>query len=195
MQTMMSNHKTEIKTILNNQNTEIQTIKNQMSKIISMLEKAACSVRAAGIEDSAIIDERQLTSSSHRPHSYYEPRDGRLHSTTGYGWLMTSPYRVGEWLQVDLESNRKIFGVATQGARGNSCCYTKTFKLEYKTEEQQSFDTIGDDEGNVKIFNGNADNDSVVKNNLDQSITARFVRISPLTWHGAPVIRWELYLC
>merc|ERR1739838_499834 len=123
-----------------------------------MLEKLACSVRAAGIENSAIIEDHQLTSSSQFPGS--KPRDGRLHSTTGYGWLMTSPYRVGEWLQVDLESNRKILGVATQGARGNSCCYTKTFKLEYKTEEQQSFDTIRDDEGNVKIFNGNVDNDS-----------------------------------
>merc|ERR1739838_1107613 len=210
MQTMMSNQNTEIKTILSNQKkqimelstalsnqkTDIKNIKNQMSKIISMLEKAERSVRAAGIENSAIIEDHQLTSSSQYPYSNYEPRDGRLHSTTGYGWLMSNPYRVGEWLQVDLESNRKILGVATQGHRDNSCCYTKTFKLEYKTEEQQSFDTIRDDEGNVKIFNGNvAGGDSVVKNNLDQPITARFVRISPLTWQGAPYIRWGLYLC
>merc|ERR1739838_16851 len=140
IKTMMSNHKTEIKTILNNQNTEIQTIKNQMSKIISMLEKPGvpntatpvastteasrttlttnttpeCSVRAAGIEDSAIIDERQLTASSYYT-SVYEPRHGRLHSTTGYGWLMSHPYRVGDWLQIDLENNHRIFGVATQG--------------------------------------------------------------------------------
>merc|ERR1739838_578988 len=149
MQTMMSNHKTEIKTMMNNQNTEIQTIKNQMSKIISMLEKAgvpstatpvtattpasttnlttnttpACSVNAAGIEDSAIIEDHQLTSSSHLPYSDYEPRHGRLHSTTGYGWLMSRPWRVGEWLQVDLESNRRIFGVATQGRPKSSYGY------------------------------------------------------------------------
>merc|ERR1739838_433324 len=142
IKTMMSKQKTEIKTMMNNQNTEIKTIKNQMSKIISMLEKAACSMRAAGIEDSAIIEDHQLTSSSHLSHSYYEPRRSRLNSTTGGGWVMSRPWRVGEWLQVDLESNRKILGVATQGARGHSCCYTKTFKLEYKTEEQQSFDII-----------------------------------------------------
>merc|ERR1739838_296966 len=192
IKTMMSNHKTEIKTILNNQNTEIQTIKNQMSKIISMLEKPGvpntatlvtattpasttnlttnttpeCSVRAAGIENSAIIEDHQLTSSSHHPYSSHEPRRSRLHSTTGgLGWLMSQPYRVGEWLQVDLESNRKILGVATQGLRGSSCCYVTSYQLEVKKEEQQSFDTIRDDEGNVKIFNGNVagDADSVVK--------------------------------
>merc|ERR1739838_631147 len=158
---------------------------------------ATCSVRAAGIENSAIIEDHQLTSSSHHPYSGFEPRFGRLHSTTGQGWLMSRPWRVGEWLQVDLESNRKILGVATQGYRGLSCCYVTTYKLEVKKEEQQSFDTISDDEGNVKIFNGNVagDADTVVKNELDQPIIARFVRISPLTWEDYPVLRWELYLC
>merc|ERR1739838_966250 len=207
MQTMMSNQNTEIKTILSNQKkqimelstvlsnqkTDIKNIKNQMSKIISMLEKPACSVRAAGIENSAIIEDHQLTSSSQFPGS--KPRDGRLHSTTGLGWSMNQPYRVGEWLQVDLESNRKILGVATQGHRGNSCCYVTSYQLEVKKEEQQSFDTIRDDEANVKIFNGNVDNDSVVKNNLDQPITARFIRTLPLTWKHHPYIRWEIYLC
>merc|ERR1739838_331786 len=185
IKTMMNNQNTEIKTILSNQKkqilelstalsnqkTDMKNIKNQMSKIISMLEKAACSVHAAGIENSAIIEDHQLTSSSHRPiyHSYYEPRRSRLHSTTGYGWVMSRPYRVGEFLHVDLESNRKILGVATQGARGHSCCYVTSYQLEVKKEEQQSFDTIRDDEGNVKIFNGNVagDANTVVKNNLD----------------------------
>merc|ERR1739838_865023 len=224
MQTMMSNHKTEIKTMMNNQNTEIQTIKNQMSKIISMLEKAGvpstatpvtattpasttnlttnttpeCSVHAAGIENSAIIEDHHLTSSSRHPYSSdYEPRFGRLNSTTGLGWLMSPPWRVGEWLQVDLESNRKILGVATQGARGHSCFYVTSYQLEVKKEEQQSFDTIRDDEGNVKIFNGNVagDANTVVKNILGQPITARFIRISPLSWVSSPYLRWEIYLC
>merc|ERR1739838_509409 len=178
--------------------TKYENLLNRTMKLESQLNSTAktCNVRAAGIENSAIIEDHQLTSSSHHPYSACEPRRSRLHSTTGLGWRMSSPYRVGEWLQVDLESNRKILGVATQGRSGHSCCYTKTFKLEYKTEEQQSFDTISDDEGNVKIFNGNvAGGNSVVKNNLDQPITARFVRISPLTWQDSPVIRWELYLC
>merc|ERR1739838_1240127 len=188
----------ELSTALSNQKTDIKNIKNQMSKIISMLEKPEGSVRAAGIENSAIIEDHQLTSSSHHPSSSaYEPRFGRLHSTTGHGWLMSFPYRVGEWLQVDLESNRKILGVATQGERGDSCCYVTSYQLEVKKGEQQSFDTIRDDDGNVKIFNGNVagDADTVVKNNLDQPITARFIRIIPLTWQVEPDLRWEIYLC
>jgi len=219
MQTMMSNHKTEIKTILNNQNTEIQTIKNQMSKIISMLEKPgvlsiatpvtattpetttpltttttpACSVRAAGLEDSAIIEDHQLTSSSHFG-GYYAPRFGRLHSTTGRGWLMSPPYRVGEWLQVDLESNRRIFGVATQGDPGYSN-YATTYVITYKRDGQQSFQTYTDDKGNAKTFNGNVDNDSVVKNNFEVPFTARYIRILPQKWQNHPSLRWELYVC
>merc|ERR1739838_1026666 len=131
LSTALSNQKTDIKNLMNNQNTEIKTIKNQMIKIISMLEKAACSVRAAGIENSAIIEDHQLTSSSQYPSSNCEPRDGRLHSTTGDGWLMNRPYRVGEWLQVDLESNRRIFGVATQGQRVNSN-YVTTYVITFK---------------------------------------------------------------
>jgi len=178
--------------------TKYENLLNRTMKLEFQLNPIAktCSVHAAGIENSAIIEDRQLTASSQYD-SYHEPRNGRLHSTTGYGWLMSGPYRVGEWLQVDLESKRKILGVATQGYRGHSCCYVTSFKLEVKKEEQQSFDTIRDDEGNVKIFNGNVagDADTVVKNNLDQPITARFIRISPLSWVSSPYIRWEIYLC
>merc|ERR1739838_729849 len=225
IKTMMSNHKTEIKTILNNQNTEIQTIKNQMSKIISMLEKPGvpdtatpitatteasrttlttnttpeCSVRAAGIENSAIIEDHQLTSSSHHPGSNYEPRLGRLHLTTRYGWVMNYPYRVGEWLQVDLESNRRIFGVATQGYRGSrvssTCCYTTTYGIHFKLDGQQTFETYTDDKGNAKTFNGNVDNDSVAKNNFEVPFTARYIRILPQKWQLNPTLRWELYVC
>merc|ERR1739838_382255 len=210
IKTMMSNHKTEIKTILNNQNTEIQTIKNQMSKIISMLEKPGvpdtatpitatteasrttlttnttpeCSVRAAGIENSAIIEDHQLTSSSHHPGSNYEPRLGRLHLTTRYGWVMNYPYRVGEWLQVDLESNRRIFGVATQGRPKSSYGYVTTYAITYKLDEQQSFETYTDDKGNTKTFNGNVDNNSVVKNNFEVPFTARYIRILPQKWQN-----------
>merc|ERR1739838_524553 len=107
-----------------------------------------CSVRTAGIEDSAIIEDRQLTASSQYPHGYYEPRVGRLHSTTGYGWLMSYPYRVGEWLQVDLESNRRIFGVATQARRGYSDHVT-TYVITYKRDGKPSFQTYTDDKGNA----------------------------------------------
>jgi len=176
--------------------TKYENLLNLTMKLESQLNLVAksCLVRAAGIEDSTIIADQQLTASNSMGY-YYEPQFSRLHSTTGYGWIMNKPHRVGEWLQVDLESNRRLVGVATQGHRGNSCCYTTSYKLQYKNENEQGFDTIRDDEGNVKIFNGNVDNYSVVKNNLDQHITARYVRIFPISWQGAPVFRWELFLC
>ena len=62
-------------------------------------------------------------------------------------WIVLS---VGEWLQVDLESNRRIFGVATQGQRVNSN-YVTTYVITYKRDGQQSFETYTDDKGNAKV--------------------------------------------
>jgi len=156
-----------------------------------------CSVSTAGIQYSNIIEDRQLTASSNGVDRLrYQPRFGRLHSTVGAGWLMSSPFRVGEWLQVDLEKNRRIFGVATQGGQGISWNYVKKYKIQYKKEGQESFDTMQDDEGNEKIFKGNVYGaDLTVKNNFDQPFTARYVRIFPITWNDFPVIRWELLVC
>lgn len=156
-----------------------------------------CSVSAVGIANSAIIEDWQLSSSSSFSDNFV-PRYGRLHSTTKQGWLMSSPYRVGQWLQVDLKNNRKIIGVATQGETGNNCCHVYNYKILYKEEGQQHFDTIRDDEGNEKQFYGNYWDDyanQVKKNNFDEPITARWVRISPIYWRTYPYLRWELLVC
>jgi len=173
---------------------------NRTMKLESQLTYMAntCSVSTVGIQYNNIIEDRQLTASSCYDDSLrYQPRFGRLHSTTGSGWAMSKPFRVGEWLQVDLENNRRIFGVATQGATGSAYSIVGEYKIQYKKEGQESFDTIKDDEGNGKIFKGNTwfTADSVAKNSFDQPITARFVRIFPISWDGFPVLRWELLVC
>ena len=44
-------------------------------------------------------------------------------------------------------------------------------------------------------FSGNADRDTVVKQELDPSIVVRFLRIYPLEYHNSPALRLELYGC
>ena len=44
-------------------------------------------------------------------------------------------------------------------------------------------------------FSGNADKDTVVKQELDPPIVARFLRIYPLEYHNYPALRLELYGC
>ena len=41
--------------------------------------------------------------------------------------------------------------MATQGETGNNCCHVYNYKILYKEEGQQHFDTIRDDEGNEKV--------------------------------------------
>jgi len=166
---------------------------------------AACIESAAGIEDSTIIGDQQLTASSistMQVDDYYVtylPHHGRLHYKNNAGWLMDAnkdgSYSKGEWLQVDLLSDNKILAVATQGGY-NQPSYVKTYFIETQKDGQENWDKITDDSGDTKIFNGNVDGvNTVVKNYLPQPITARFVRIIPESWENAPFLRWELYLC
>jgi len=207
IRTILRNHISSISTTLDIQKTEISAIKFQMSKIMSILQElqkpactptavvptTACSVSAAGIGDSAIIEDRQLTASSSYD-SPYGAQKGRIQSTTDPFWLMSTPYRVGEWLQVDLENNRRIYGVATQGYRLGGT-YVKSYQIAFKKDEQLSFEKYKDDKGNVKVFDGNVNDHAVLKNNFDEAFTARYVRIFPVRWHGNPALRWEVYIC
>jgi len=180
--------------------TKFENLLTLTTKLESQLNQIAntCSVRAAGIEHSAIIEDRQLTVSSRFSYGgRYEPRHSRLHSAAGdgRGWLMDKPYKIGEWIQVDLKIDRKVHGVATQGCSIYDE-YVTTYLVQFRGNGWQKFNTItNDEEGNAKIFNGNVAGDSsVVRNNFDEAITARYVRISPLTWHVHPYIRWEVYI-
>ena len=47
----------------------------------------------------------------------------------------------------------------------------------------------------VQVLVGNKDNDSVVSNRLNQSITARFLRILPTKWNNRISLRMEIYGC
>jgi len=178
---------------------DLRTLREQMKEMIS---NDACTGSPAGIEDSTIIDDKQLMASSNWLYGYYKPQSARLRSTTGLydgrkiGWLMLPPYRVGAWLQVDLKKNRRVFGVATQGAYGEDSYYVRTYKLAYRKDGQGGFKTFTDEKGNVKVFKGNVEgHESIVKNNFDEAVTARFIRITPLSWWIYPFLRWEVYVC
>ena len=61
--------------------------------IQNCFQPTACIVRAAGIENSNIIADEQLTAIS-QYNDDYQPRESRLNSPSyGYGWKMEPPYK------------------------------------------------------------------------------------------------------
>lgn len=46
-----------------------------------------------------------------------------------------------------------------------------------------------------QMFQGNDDDDTVVRNNFNYPIVARYVRINPQRWHNFISMRIELYGC
>ncbi|XP_076027182.1 milk fat globule EGF and factor V/VIII domain containing b isoform X3 [Genypterus blacodes] len=101
-----------------------------------------------------------------------------------------------EWLQVDLQSPRKITGVITQGAKDfGSIQFIMAFKVAHSDDGQ--FWTIVKDETTKtdRIFPGNSDNNGHKKNIFEPPFYARFVRILPWEWHERITLRMELLGC
>jgi len=46
-----------------------------------------------------------------------------------------------------------------------------------------------------KVFTGNSDYKTVVKNNIKPAIYARYIRLTPKAYHSWKMLRMELYGC
>eukprot|EP00961_Rhodomonas_salina_P114611 1541774-Rhodomonas_salina.1 len=104
---------------------------------------------------------------------------GRLNDDSGwYARVMDK----NQWLQMDLKEIQSVAGVVTQGYSHGSYWVT-TFKV-----------SVSDDAFEWKwvecerIFDGNTDYNTKVKNYFDKPVEARYVRIHPETWQGWHII-------
>ncbi|XP_028512626.1 uncharacterized protein LOC110231617 isoform X6 [Exaiptasia diaphana] len=143
--------------------------------------------KALGMQSKAIRDSQITASSSYNLR--YLPSYGRLNIVLGNGGWLARSNTIGEWIQVDFLQATRITAIATQGTPKYDE-WTSTYSL------QHSYDgtSFRDYEGG-KTLPGNSDRSTVVKNNLDPAITARYIRLLPKTYNNYMVIRMELYGC
>uniref|UniRef100_UPI00358F294C discoidin, CUB and LCCL domain-containing protein 2-like n=1 Tax=Myxine glutinosa TaxID=7769 RepID=UPI00358F294C len=102
-----------------------------------------------------------------------------------------------QWLQVDLGKRRKVTGIITAGSGGppHPTYFVSMYRL------QGSVDRISWDyyKTNMlrtpRLFQGNADSEGLVRNNLIPPMEARFVRVLPMEWHQKIALRLELLGC
>merc|ERR1739838_815142 len=158
----------------------------------------ACEKRWAGISNSNIIKDRQLTASStFKPKKGYEATDGRFESTSGYGWRMAEPYSYGvHYLQVDLEKNYEIVAIVTEAGVGKSG-YVESYKIRTQKDGEVIWNTFTDPNGDEISFEGHSVFNRYGEkwNYLKTTVTARYVRILPLDYELAPTLRWDLIVC
>eukprot|EP00058_Branchiostoma_floridae_P007181 XP_002592669.1 hypothetical protein BRAFLDRAFT_67102 [Branchiostoma floridae] len=131
-----------------------------------------------GVEDNSIIPDDLMTATSQVTGS--EAYRGRLN---GDGAWQPSGQGTNEFLAVDLQYNRYIFGIQTQG-QGNG--YVETYSIIYQ------MDNTTDLRGSTKVFTGNSDSETIAQQNFTSYIYARYILVNPQTFSGAPKLRIEL---
>ena len=115
---------------------------------------------------------------------YGQPRIG-----DPYCWKASTNTAGKEWLQIDLGKPQKVAGVVTQG-RGNYNRFVKTFRVMVsESGKNWKYVECG------HIFDGNTDQNTIVKNEFEYPVKARFVRIYPeSSYHGFD-LRAGVLLC
>ncbi|XP_061750624.1 EGF-like repeat and discoidin I-like domain-containing protein 3 isoform X1 [Nerophis ophidion] len=124
------------------------------------------------------------------PHYARLDKQGKTNAWTAAG------SNKSEWLQVDLESPKKITGIITQGAKDfGNVQFVSAFKVAH-SNDGQSWTVLKDETENTdKIFSGNSDNNVHKKNLFEPPFYARYVRILPWEWHERITLRMELLGC
>merc|ERR1712038_392925 len=150
----------------------------------------------AGMEDGSIKDS-QISASSYAQHNdHHKPWYSRLNNHHGSDWWGVGVNRQihdpSQWIQVDLGKEKEIHGIMTQGsgsARWSQ--YVTTFKILYRSSTTDEFKYAENGDGEVMIFPANTDESTAVTNDLPVPITARYVRINPLTYYEDISMRFE----
>ncbi|XP_023669871.1 lactadherin-like isoform X2 [Paramormyrops kingsleyae] len=150
---------------------------------------------------SRLISDGQLSASSAfrtwgidaftwHPHYARLDKQGKTNA-----WSAASNNR-SEWLQVDLETPKRLTGIITQGAKDFGVVqFVTAFKVGY-SNDGHSWTVFKDQKTETdKIFQGNIDNNVHKKNAFDPPFYAQFVRILPWEWHERITLRMELLGC
>ncbi|KAL9974937.1 hypothetical protein ACROYT_G012046 [Oculina patagonica] len=150
-----------------------------------------------GMESGTILDS-QITASSVYD-ANHAAHQARLHFREGggkFGCWAALYNDIYQWLQVDLQQTTRITRIATQGRNdANHAQWVTKYKLRYGEHGKtfKFYRKTGDQSDTV--FLGNTDSDSVVYNQLDPIIKARYIRVRPTEWYNQISMRMELYTC
>ncbi|XP_034192438.1 neurexin-4 isoform X1 [Osmia lignaria lignaria] len=135
-----------------------------------------------------LLDRAHLTATTSL--SERGPNNARLNG--GNAWTASSS-DFGQYLIVDLGQIMNITAVATQG-RAVQNEYVMEYGISYGTNGLDYVD-FKEEDGNIKMFKGNVDGDTIKLNKFEVPIIAQWIRINPTRWRDRISLRLELYGC
>ena len=139
------------------------------------------------MESGEIVDS-EITASSYHGSGFYAPSNARLHMQPVEGksdgaWV-AGELAVPQWVQIDLGSVKKVTAIATQGHPFKKQ-WVKGYMVSYG-KDPMDFTKYR------KLFRGNTDSNTVVKNKVNPPIEARYIRVVAYKWQWWPAMRIEL---
>ncbi|XP_031832226.1 neurexin-4 isoform X3 [Nomia melanderi] len=135
-----------------------------------------------------LLDKAHLRATSQLPGR--GPYNARLNG--GNAWTASSS-DFGQYLVIDLGQVMNITAVATQG-RPVQYEYVMEYGISYGTNGLDYVD-YKEEDGNIKMFKGNVDGDTIKLNKFEVPIIAQWIRINPTRWRDRISLRLELYGC
>lgn len=101
-----------------------------------------------------------------------------------------------QWWEVDMGDIFRVHAIVTQGSsRYRTPQYIKSYKIKYSVLQNGPWFYVLTGTGNEEVFKGNWDKDGRVTNNFLPPLTAKYIRLEPLTWHNHISLRAEIMVC
>lgn len=182
------------------------SLANNVTSVVGHLSTSLFTFKTSGCYgtlgmESGVIADSQITASSvlewtdHMgQENIWKPEKARLRKP-GPPWaaFATDEY---QWLQIDLNKEKKITGIITTGSTMvEHNYYVSAYRILYSDDGQKW--TVYREPGveQDKIFQGNKDYHQDVRNNFLPPIVARFIRVNPTQWQQKIAMKMELLGC
>lgn len=135
-----------------------------------------------------LLDRAQLKATTALPER--GPSYARLYGKSA--WTASSS-DFSQYLIIDLGATYNITSISTQG-REHHNEFVMEYGISYGTNGLDYAD-FKETDGNIKMFKGNKDGDTVKSNKFEVPIIAQWIRINPTRWRDRISLRVELYGC
>lgn len=139
--------------------------------------------------DEALVGNATLSASSML---YPDMGAEKARLDSGSAWMAKNSDSE-QYLTISFDSKKNITSVVTAGKQ-DSPEFVQEFKILYSVDGG-NFTEYKDRQGNTKLFRGNNDSDSQMRNVFETPIVAQHIRINPTRWRDWVSLRVELYGC
>ncbi|KAM6108664.1 discoidin, CUB and LCCL domain-containing protein 1-like [Pterocles gutturalis] len=112
----------------------------------------------------------------------------------GHSWA-AEPGSEAAWLELDLGTRRNVTGIITKGSSEQHDYYVTSYRVSSSRDGKNWRPYRGSGGQEDKVFEGNADSHGEVSNAFIPPIVARYLRVTPQSWHQHVALKVALEGC